>query len=52
MNEFIFLFGDRGITEKENDGNFAPCAPRNDAVSRHFFRVIIHHQTNRNKFIP
>jgi hypothetical protein len=23
--------------EKKNDGNFAPCATRNDAVFRHFF---------------
>jgi hypothetical protein len=37
MNLFV-LFGDGAITrrEKKNDGNFASCATRNDAVFRHF----------------
>jgi hypothetical protein len=53
MNSFV-LFGDGAITRKKNNkkhpGNFASCATRNDAVFRHFFfRVILHHQTNKKK---
>jgi hypothetical protein len=36
MNLFV-LFGARAIARKKSDGNFASCATRNDAVSRHFF---------------
>jgi hypothetical protein len=43
MNLFV-LFGDGAITRK-NDGTFASCATRNDAVFRLFFRVILHHRT-------
>jgi hypothetical protein len=45
MNLFV-LFGDGAITwKKKEDGNFASCAMRNDAVSRHFFGAILHLQT-------
>jgi hypothetical protein len=53
MNLFV-LFGDRVITRKKKYGNFASCATRNDAVFRHFFffwRVILHHQTEKNEFL-
>jgi hypothetical protein len=34
--------------EKKNDGNFASCATRNDAVSCHFFFwMILHHQKKK-----
>ena len=37
MNLFV-LFGDGAITrKKKNDGNFASCATRSDAVSVIFF---------------
>jgi transposase len=57
MNLFV-LFSDGAITRKKKDGNFSSYATRNDAVSRHFFPVILHHQTkilirslnNANKF--
>jgi hypothetical protein len=40
-------------SEKKNDGNFASCATRNDAVSRHFFSGWILPSTNKkiNSFL-
>jgi hypothetical protein len=32
---------------EKNDGNFASCATRNDAVSRHFFLMVLQ-STNKN----
>jgi hypothetical protein len=37
---------------KKNDGNFASCATRNDAVSRHFFLMDTSIHKQKNKFIP
>jgi hypothetical protein len=51
-NEIIYiLIGDGAITRKKNDGHFASCATHNDAVFRHFFRVILHHQTKKKIII-
>jgi hypothetical protein len=39
-------------SEKKNDGNLASYATRNDAVSRHFFRMYTSIHKQKNKFIP
>jgi hypothetical protein len=36
-NKFICFVCGWSIHPNKNDGNFASCATRNDAVSRHFF---------------